>query len=192
MDARNPEFSDSLRQTRLEQTQYAAPAGDLPPVVGATPPGTVAVPPGTQRVRVFPRGDVPLHGQWQQDPQTHRAIAVIDQGVTMRIDGLTPPRGNAPGIGGGPLMIDVSTDRMVIWTVTQQQQPDLNSSMSLGENQPMEVYMEGNVVFRQGDRTIYADRMYYDVRHHLGTVLGADVLTSRRASTARSACTPTS
>ena len=37
--------------------------------------------------------------------------------------------------------------------------------------------MEGNVVFRQGDRIIYADRMYYDVRNHVGTVLGADMLT---------------
>ena len=37
--------------------------------------------------------------------------------------------------------------------------------------------MEGHVVFRQGERTIYADRMYYNVRHNLGTVLGADVLT---------------
>ena len=37
--------------------------------------------------------------------------------------------------------------------------------------------MEGNVVFRQGERTIYADRMYYDVRNHVGTVLGADMLT---------------
>ena len=32
------------------------------------------------------------------------------------------------------------------------------------ENVPLEIYMEGNIVFRQGERTIYAQRMYYDVR----------------------------
>ena len=45
------------------------------------------------------------------------------------------------------------------------------------KNTPLEIYMEGNVVFRQGDRIIYADRMYYDVRNQVGTVLGADMLT---------------
>ena len=28
--------------------------------------------------------------------------------------------------------------------------------------------MEGNIVFRQGDRTVYADRMFYDVRRQIG------------------------
>ena len=37
--------------------------------------------------------------------------------------------------------------------------------------------MEGNVVFRQGDRVIYATRMYYDVPNQVGTVLDADMLT---------------
>ena len=37
--------------------------------------------------------------------------------------------------------------------------------------------MEGNIVFRQGQRTIYADRMYYDVPNHVGTIINADVLT---------------
>ena len=37
--------------------------------------------------------------------------------------------------------------------------------------------MEGNIVFRQGQRTIYADRMYYDVPNHVGTIINADMLT---------------
>ena len=39
---------------------------------------------------------------------------------------------------------------------------------------PLELYLEGNVVFRQGERTIYAQRMYYDVRRETGIVLGTD------------------
>ncbi len=41
--------------------------------------------------------------------------------------------------------------------------------------------MEGNIVFREGERTIYADRMYYDVPNHVGTILNADVLTPVRS-----------
>ncbi len=182
MNEQNPEFADALRQTHVEPVQYVAAANELPPP-GKPPPGAGPLPPGTppvaqgmRRIRVFARGDVPMHGQWQQDPQTNEAKAVIDQGVTMVIEGLTTRKGNVPGLGGGPLTIDLSTDRLVIWTVASRQ-PDINAPLSQDENQPLEIYMEGNVVFRQGDRIIYADRMYYDVRHHLGTVLGADMLT---------------
>src|SRR5690606_33371176 len=42
---------------------------------------------------------------------------------------------------------------------------------------PLEFYMEGNIVFRQGDRVIYADRMYYNVAQEYGVVLNAEVLT---------------
>jgi hypothetical protein len=181
MDRQNPEYADVLRQTRVDQVQFVAPnglpaPGQPPPAAEPIPPGIPAAGQGTRRIRVFARGDVPMQAQWRQDPQTNQAVAVIDQGVTMIIEGLTARKGNIPGVGGGPLTLDLSTDRLVIWTVASQQ-PDINQPLSQDENQPLEVYMEGNVVFRQGDRIIYADRMYYDVRNHVGTVLGADMLT---------------
>ena len=37
-----------------------------------------------------------------------------------------------------------------------------------GRARPLEIYMEGNVVFRQGERVIYATRMYYDVTNQRG------------------------
>jgi hypothetical protein len=37
--------------------------------------------------------------------------------------------------------------------------------------------MEGNIVFRQGDRIIYADRMYFDVQKQIGIILNAELLT---------------
>ncbi len=45
---------------------------------------------------------------------------------------------------------------------------------------PLEFYAEGNVVLRQGERTICADRLYYDVPNSVGTILNADVLTPVR------------
>ena len=46
---------------------------------------------------------------------------------------------------------------------------------------PLEIYMEGNIVFRQGDRTVYADRMFYDVRRQIGEL--SSVVGSRAGST---------
>ena len=48
------------------------------------------------------------------------------------------------------------------------------------ERTPLEFYLEGNIIFRQGERVINAQRMYYDVPNHLGTILNADVLTPVR------------
>jgi hypothetical protein len=49
-------------------------------------------------------------------------------------------------------------------------------AMQAGQG-PLEFYLEGNIVFRQGDRVIYADRMYYDLRGRRGVVLNAEMLT---------------
>ena len=37
--------------------------------------------------------------------------------------------------------------------------------------------MEGNIIFREGDRVVYADRMYYNVEQNQGTILNAEMLT---------------
>ena len=41
---------------------------------------------------------------------------------------------------------------------------------------PLEIYMEGNIVFRQGDRTVYADRMFYDVKRQIGVILNGELI----------------
>ncbi len=138
----------------------------------APPPGPADAPPtpaGTRRIRVFPRGDVPVQVQWFPDPNSAQWIAVIDSGVNLIVDGL-------PQFGS----IDVVTDRLVIWTAGLQE-PDLTGNRAQDAQVPLEIYMEGNIVFRQGERVIYADRMYYDVINEIGTVLGAEMLTPVRS-----------
>lgn len=63
----------------------------------------------------------------------------------------------------------VLADNMVQW---QTVLPD-------GSRQD-QLYLEGNVVFAKGSRTIYAERMFYDVRTQQGTILKAEVLTTVR------------
>ncbi|MGA2616268.1 MAG: hypothetical protein ABSF26_01585 [Thermoguttaceae bacterium] len=142
----------------------------LPQNLPQSPPPIVpTLPPGMRRVRLFPRGDVPLELQWRSDPQTNQWTIVFEQGVNLLVDGLS-----AKGIPGAS-SVDVVADRMVLWT-TSRHEPDLTGQVPQDQRTPLEVYMEGNVVFRQGDRTIYAERMYYDVRSEVGTVLGAEML----------------
>ena len=59
---------------------------------------------------------------------------------------------------------------MVIWTKASAQ-PDLSGQTLQGDGTPLEIYMEGNIVFRQGERVIHAERMYYDANNQVGTML---------------------
>jgi hypothetical protein len=138
--------------------------------VPATPPA----PTGTRRITVLARGDVPFQLEWwRPDPQSDQWIAVIDQGVNVIIE----------GVEVGPIeisTIDVSTDRLVIWT-RGVDVPDLSGQNPIPDDVPVEIYMEGNIVFREedreGERVVYADRMYYDVNNRIGIVLDAEMLT---------------
>jgi hypothetical protein len=128
-----------------------------PPVVGA--PGG---PQGMRRIQMFPRSRVRPNYQATNDPVRNESIIQIRQGVTVIINGLQTPG-----------TIDISTDNMVLWTTGAT---SMNGETVQADNVPLEIYMEGNIVFRQGDRTIYAQRMYYDVRQQVGTVLSAEIL----------------
>ncbi len=123
------------------------------------------LPRGTRRIRMFPRGDVPVQAQWFPDPATQQWIAVVDSGVNLIVDGMDQ-------FGS----IDVSTDRLVLWT-RGADEPDLTGQTLQDEGMPLEVYMEGNIVFRQGERVIHAEQMYYDVPNNVGTVLRGEMLT---------------
>ena len=118
-----------------------------------------------RRLRAFPRSSMPLAVQWFPSPSGPEWVAVITSGINLVIDGVDP---------AGPL--DISADRMVIWT-RGQEQPDLGGDAAQAADAPLELYMEGNVVFRQGQRVIEAVSMFYDVPRSSGVITGASVLT---------------
>ena len=119
---------------------------------------------GKRRFRAFPRSSAPWNISADRNPASGEWVVVISGGVNMIIDGV-----------GSLGSIDVSTDRMVIWT-TGKQMPDVAGQRLQDSREPLEIYMEGNVVFRQGERTIYANRFYYDVRSNQGTILNAEIV----------------
>ncbi len=148
---REPAVSGAIRRTEYNQP-IAVPVG------GALPQ------PGTRRIFASPRGEAPTQIKWERQAQTNQAVGTVTGGINLVIDGL-------PNVGS----IDVSTDRLVIWTYGLEQ-ADLRSGSLQPENVPLEIYMEGNIEFRQGDRIIYADRMYYDVNNRVGMVLNAELV----------------
>ena len=149
----------------IRRTQFMTPVAETP-----RPPQPEVV--GTRRIRMFRRSNVPVQVRWEPDPNSDRAIATVDSGVNLIIDGLS-------GVSAGPIdvsSIDVSTDRMVIWTVNNFE-PNEDGETFQADDVPLEIYMEGNIVFRQGEREIFADRIYYDARNRTGVILNAEMFT---------------
>ncbi len=187
MNARSAEVSEA-GQSQVKQVQFTTPPSAPAPTAMLTPPGgpsnvpvlppgappaVVVAPSGARRVRISPRSDVPMQIRgWQQpDPNRNESVAVIESGVNVVVEGVT-----VKGLGDLGT-IDISADRLVIWT-TSNDKVGLTGETEQDDRTPLEFYAEGNIEFRQGERIIYADRLYYDVPNHVGTVLNADVLTS--------------
>ena len=123
-----------------------------------------------RRIRIYPRSDQLNDMQSIPDPTNpNRSISVISNGVTLTIEGLD----KSPMILG-PIQ-DISTDYAVVWAanIGLLQRGDDNIQR---DDDDLEVYLEGNIIYRDGDRTIYADRMYYDVKNKLGYIIDGEVI----------------
>lgn len=144
----------------IRRTQFAeAIPGGAP---AAPAPGMA---PGTRRIRFVPRSSAPVQINSYPDPENNQQVIVVDSGVVLIVDGIE---------GFGP--IDLAADRMVIWTANLPQGP-LGAETLQPDNAPLEVYLEGNIEVREGDRLITAQRMYYDLPNQIGTVIDAELLT---------------
>ena len=120
------------------------------------------------------RGETPVSARLLHFPETNQSKIIIEQGVNFIISGV---RQNNYMTGN---TIDISADRAVGWTVYLQNL--IEHSQSSGErvtinDLDLELYLEGNIVFREGERIIYADRMYYDVKNSVAKILDAEMRT---------------
>ena len=140
----------------VQRTQFTQPIGGGP-AVGAPPPGS-------RRLSFFGRYAGGFEVDSFGDPGEERVV-VIRGGVNLIMDGLPQNR-----------QIDILADKLVLWT-RGMADPQPGADTIEDDNMPLEVYMEGNVVFREDDRVVYADRMYFDVKQENGTVVSAEVLT---------------
>ncbi len=138
----------------------------LPPAVAVQPS-----PSGMRRIEWFPRSDFPPDIQSKHLPSGEIAVTVSG-GMRLLIEGL--PTNGLPSAFGPVGTVDITTDRAVIWSAGDL---GVGGQSFQSQDTPLQIYMEGNIEFRQGDRVVYADRMFYDVRRQVGVILNAELLT---------------
>jgi hypothetical protein len=141
VERREAQLAESVRRSQFAATQ----PGPAPPAVAPSvnqPPPTDTPPPGMRRLRMFPRSSVPVSGKFFPSGRGDESVAVISSGINLIIDGLA-------NVG----TIDIATDRLVVWT-SGLSGGELSSQTFQREDMPLEIYMEGNIVFRQGDRVV--------------------------------------
>lgn len=120
---------------------------------------------GQRRITVSPRNDSLTNISWKRYPETNQSIACVTGGVSVRVEGMDE-------FG----TFNISTDKLVVWTYGPIT-PDLTGARTHSSDLPIELYMEGNIIFHQGDRTVYANRMFYDLKNNRGTILNTEIVT---------------
>ncbi|MBC8352603.1 MAG: hypothetical protein H8E66_11475 [Planctomycetes bacterium] len=152
---------------RLPPTQYVPPTQLTPEAVPAFP---AAEPQPTARsLQLRSRSNTPI--QWKSYPGRvpDEQVWAISGGVRLIVSGIQGVEGLESDT------VSLEADRVVVWT---------NSVAGVSTDESTQVvdgswefYLEGNIIFREGDRLIYADRMYYNVNGNHGTILNAEMLT---------------
>ena len=149
----------------LQPPTFLGPVETLPQAPVA--PLTVS----EKRVQVGPRSNAPIYIKSFPGTLPNQSVTVFSNGIRAVIEGI-----EAPHMGNlGRIVIE--TDRLVLWGPNLKTLSSAGSETAGGAEVPIEVYMEGNIAFRQGDRLIYADRMYYNATYEYGVVLAAEVFT---------------
>lgn len=151
------------------------PSG-IPPGMPPTAPSTA--PPAAGIAKIESRSGGRFDFRTFKGPDGQPAGLIFDAGIRIVFDAIK----NVQFQGYTVERIDVEADRVVVWG----ELPANLSGAAMGgvgpgappaAPRPVEIYMEGNIVFREGDRVIYAERMYYNVSERFGVVLSAELLT---------------
>ncbi len=149
---------------------FASPQQAAPPVSQAPPAPRRAGPPPLTRLEIHPRqSSVPLNLKTIPSDFPGEQILVANGGVRITID--SRELAQRPELAGESSQVFILADNVVAWSNA------LDPSLPNADNARWEVYLEGNVVFTVGRRTIYADRMYYDATYKRGTILRAEFYT---------------
>lgn len=129
---------------------------------------------GSQSVEIISRSSsMNAVLETQDRVETGETVVLARGGVTVLIRDVQAmmPEGQMLDLG----TVTLSADKVVGWVPLMRGLLSGSSSLQEAEG---EFYLEGNIVFRQGDRVIYADSMYYNVTRQYGMVLGAEAITS--------------
>ncbi|MBI3862669.1 MAG: hypothetical protein HY290_12335 [Planctomycetia bacterium] len=125
---------------------------------------------GIRRVRFSGRngGSFFLETKPTQNTTPAEQIVIIKNGVTVLID-TDDGRGGGNNIG----LIDLSADQVVFWT-DEASANGFTGEVTQSQEMPFQIYLEGNIVVRQGNNVLRARQAFYDVRAERALLLDAD------------------
>ena len=171
---------DYRRRSRqdLVQTQYSevAPGGPTLWDNGSMQLGQETTPALLPRkVTVNPRNlgmDFKVHSEVDRKKEPPETMTTVQGGVTIVVE-------NVPVVLDGQVVltrIDLSADRAVIWTSAEGLgQP--GDGFEINENTPFQVYLEGDIVVRQGNSEVKASHAFYDIRDRRGLLMNSELRT---------------
>ena len=153
---------------------FPSQASQVAPQVARQIP--VAAPFAAKSVQFFPRSksqfpEITFH----PDPTTGENIGQIRGGFKLVVSGIQVAQADGSLVDYGSVSLEA--DNAVVWIRSDGNAQNLFEGFTSTPDRPIELYMDGNIVFNQGNRVIYADRMYYNVSSEYGMVLSAEVLT---------------
>jgi hypothetical protein len=128
---------------------------------------------GLRRVRVFSRsgGGINIDSQPSRNTTPREQVVIVKGGVTVLIEAAEQPGPRSTG------PIDLTADEVVFWT-DEASAHNFTGEMTQPQDTALQVYLEGNVVVRQGTNVLRAHQAFYDVREERALLLDAEVRTS--------------
>jgi lipopolysaccharide export system protein LptA len=147
---------------RLPEPQSEIRVFDLRPATG-----------GIRRVRFFGRngGSYSLDSYPTTNTTPPEQVVILKNGVTVLIDTADGPGGDSR-IG----VIDLSADQVVFWS-DEASLREFNGTGEVSQPQemPFQIYLEGNIVVRQGANMLKAKQAFYDVREERALLVDSEV-----------------
>ena len=128
---------------------------------------------GSRSLEIMSRGtQSSAQIETQNRPEVGETVVVARGGVTILIRDVQAemPGGERLDLG----TVSLSADKVVGWLPIVT---GLFSGATALDQAEGEFYLEGNIVFRQGERVVYADSMYYNVTRQYGMILSAETIT---------------
>ena len=161
--------TDAIQSVQFNQPINDAVSSDPPSNSGSS----FAIAGGTKNLELLPRNPSILPQIQQVDrPEANESLIVARGGVTVLIRDLTAQvNGEIMDLG----TVALSANRVVAWLplLSKLFQGTADIRQAQGE-----LYLEGDIVLRQGERIIYAESMYYNIATEQGMILNAEAITT--------------
>jgi len=168
-DGSQPYAAAGLPAAPLESIPAFPPAGQVALQVPTNQPNL-----GAKSIEFLPGGNGELNFSYTQDPISGESVGLIRGGFKLVVHDVQMAQNNGTQMDLGTVTLEA--DNAVVWIKNATDSNTAGGFVSTPDR-PIELYLEGNIVFYQGQRVIYADRMYYNVSSEYGMILSAEVLT---------------